>query len=139
MTQKFTSTVQHGAGRFWHWVRQHPSSAVILLIIGAAVQTFFELADELREQELIHYDRAILAHFPPLTPSIKAISLFLSEIVLFPYVLILIVPFLVYLLYKRRYVMAAVLALVPLVTTGVVYLLKIIFHRHRPISEIITQ
>ncbi|MHB9024433.1 MAG: phosphatase PAP2 family protein [Armatimonadota bacterium] len=140
MPSDFTGTVHHGARAFWQWVRRHPWSAVLLLLIGAAIQTFFELADELIEKELDQYDHVIRAVVLPLrTPLIENVSLVLSDIVLLPYVLILVLPFLIFLLIRRHWKTAFILAMAPLATTVLVYLLKILFHRDRPIDRIIPE
>lgn len=122
----------------WQSIISRPKLAAALLTVAVALYAFVELADELIEQELLPYDQAMQAVVRSFHgPWQDALAWGLSEILIFPYILALMVPFLVYLVIARHYRAAFMLVFLPLVTNLVVTTLKAVYHRPRPIIEII--
>lgn len=122
----------------WHWVRRHPWSSVAILIAGFGVRVFAEMIDELYEQGLAGPDQQIqqiiFAHQTPLN---TALARGISDMLVLPGVLVLLLPVLIALLAQRRVFAAMVYLLVPSATGILVELLKIIFHRQRPLESLI--
>jgi undecaprenyl-diphosphatase len=117
----------------WAWVRRHPRVAAGLIVLGVALQGFIALADELREGELatpdLRIQQAILAvHSPALTDFAHG----LSDILVLPYVIGLLLPFVLVLIAMRQTLAAVVIVVVPSLTGLLVTGLKVLFHRPRP-------
>lgn len=124
----------------WRWAHKHRRLTVALFVVGMALTLFTELADELGEGGLMAFDSAVQsvvrAHH---TMGLDWIAHFLSAFILPPTVFVVVAPFLIYLLARRRYVSAAGLVVIPLLTLLAVGVLKLIFHRQRPLSALVTQ
>lgn len=117
----------------WEWVRKHPSLAIALVIIGIGLQAFFELAEDLPEGELRGLDNFLI----PLITAHRTLSLtwsatILSDVLLFPFLLLLFLPLMLYLLSIRHYLFALALVLIPSLAILLLELLKYLFHRPRP-------
>jgi len=117
----------------WAWIRKHPSIAMALIFGGIGIQAFLELAEALPHGDLWPIDHLvrvyILTHQYPL---LTGLAMVLSAALNWPYVLLLLLPFVIYLLYKRQDIMAAGLVIIPCLTALLIGLLKHLFQRPRP-------
>lgn len=126
------------ANTVWAWIRRHPLFAVALIIVGVAIDAFFELAEELPEGSLSPFDtyvQRLVQHYQ--SHGLFLFSLIMTRLLVFPYVVIILLVFLVYLLAARRYVLAAGIAIIPSLAGLLITLLKSIYHRQRPAHELL--
>lgn len=124
----------------WAWIRRHPWSAIALILAGFGIRLFSEIVDEFYERQLSPTD-ALIQHwvFAYRTPLNTAFALGISDMLLIPGVLALVLPMLIALLAFRRWMAAAVFVLVPSLTGLFVEELKLLFHRPRPLGGLIVQ
>jgi membrane-associated phospholipid phosphatase len=132
---------QYGSPRaWWNWARAHPWAATALLIAAFGMRVFLEVVDEYYEQELAPIDQwvqhQVFAHRNPLN---TAFAHGISDLQVLPGILALTLPVLIALLAQRRAVAALVFLLVPAVTGMMVELLKLIFHRQRPLDALVAE
>ncbi|MGD9495764.1 MAG: phosphatase PAP2 family protein [Armatimonadota bacterium] len=122
------------------WLVRHRGLALALILAGIGLHVFVEMADELHEGELLAVDQVILDTIRPYrTPPLDTMAFALSALVLWPHVLLLALPFLLYLACTRRYHATLALLVIPLGTVLVVELLKVVFHRDRPITAVVEE
>lgn len=120
------------------WLRTHRWIALALIAAGIGVRIFYELAEELPEGELARFDTLVFGLIRPHhTLILDVLAHFLSAILLYPYVLVFVLPALLLLLAYRHNLAAMLLLLVPLCTDLLVTYLKATFHRHRPLSALV--
>ncbi|MHB0935624.1 MAG: phosphatase PAP2 family protein [Armatimonadota bacterium] len=122
----------------WGWMRRHPGISVALIVAGIALDAFFEVADELVEDELGPFDSLVqhlIAQFR--SPGLLLLSRVLTEMLYFPFVVILALPFFLYLLWTRRFVLAGGLVAIPAVAGLLILLLKAFFQRQRPLEPLL--
>jgi membrane-associated phospholipid phosphatase len=124
----------------WRWIGQHRWVAFATLAAGVGLRLFAELADELYEGQLTPVDLAIQelvrAHHATV---LDHLARGLSALMVWPYVALLIAPFLAYLVLTRRYAWACGLILVPGCTVIITEGLKLIFGRPRPLTAIVEE
>lgn len=127
-------TGRDGISTLWHWLRRHHLVAVLFVIIGVALAVFGKLADELLEGELSYFDALISAAVHAHTaPWLTAVARFLSVALSAHVVPFWLAGMVLALWFAGHRLYAGALALVPLLTNGVVDLLKILFGRPRPL------
>jgi undecaprenyl-diphosphatase len=111
-----------------------------LLAIGLGLLVFFSVAEELLENELGGFDAGIIAAIAPWrSPWRTQAMAFVSNMAVLPWAALYVVPMVLFLAGSRRYVPAIALAVVPLLTAGLVLLLKAAFGRARPVGGIIVE
>lgn len=140
------SRLQNFAQTAWSWVRRHPLFALALIVIGAALNAFFELADELPEGSLGPFDHlvtGVIQHYR--ADGLFQFSVIMTNLLILPTtaadwrtinVIYLLLPFAIYLLITRRYVLAGGLAVIPALTAVLIVLLKALYQRPRPLGEL---
>jgi len=132
------SRLRDFANAVWGWIWRHPFFAVALIIIGAALDAFFELAEDLPEGQLGPFDqfvRGAIQHYR--SPGLYQFSLIMTDLLIFPFVVIILLIFFIYLLIVRRYVLAAGVLIIPGLSGLLILLLKAIYQRPRPLAELI--
>lgn len=128
------------AQALWRWLLHHRWLAFAIILAGLAVQTFAEIAGELLEGELDYWDQFILNFVALLrTDTLERIAQLLSTIAAWPVVILLVLPFMLYLIATRRWHVAATVFLVLLGTSITIGLLKILFERPRPLHSLIIE
>jgi membrane-associated phospholipid phosphatase len=124
----------------WAWMRKRHHLAVLLLFAGVGLYLFSELASELREGELLPFDLTVqrflrLYH----GPFLDRLAYVLSDLPRLPWVLLLLAPFVGWLLHARQYRTAAWLVVLPGATLLVVEVLKLIIGRPRPVTALVEE
>ncbi len=114
--------------------------AMLLLVAGVGLFVFSELADELFEGTLTPVDLSIQHSIRPYrsTP-LDWLAHVLSDAPRPPWVFLVAAPFLAYLLWTKRLRTALWVAVFPLATVAVVEVLKLAFHRDRPITAVVAE
>lgn len=131
-----------GKARRWLWEHHRATilNAILLIAAGLGLSAFWELAEELSQGTLLPIDLIILKLIRPLrTTGLDVAAHFLSDLPTPPWVLLLVAPFLAYLLLTRRYRHALWLLATPTCTVVLVELLKLIFQRDRPLTAVIEE
>ncbi len=124
----------------WAWMLRHPWSALALIIAGLGIRVFGEMVDEFYEQELSPVDLRLQAALQPYhAPALDTAARLISDLLVLPWIALLIVPMLIGLLAQRREVAALVFLLVPAFTGLLVEMLKLLFGRERPPTAIIDE
>ncbi len=122
----------------WGWLTDHPWSAAALLLAGAGVLVFLHIAGELREGELTAFDAAaqrVLRAHP--SDARYQLAVVLSLLLLWPYAVLVMAPFVILLAARRRPWQALIVGVTPLATWGLVWMLKSHFMRHRPADSLV--
>jgi len=116
------------------------SRFVIALVLFLAILfVFVSLTDEIVLEHENGFDQKISSAILPLvstnlTSLMKAITFFGSEMFLFPAYLVLII----YYIYRKRSMLALDITMIGLSSTGILFLFKNIFKRHRPLDPLIS-
>ena len=141
------SRLRDFARAIWEWIWRHPLFAGALVIAGAAVDAFFELAEELPKGSLGPFDRFVINSIQHVhSPSLFLFSVIMTDLLIFPSdsaewrsvnVIYLLLPFFIYLLATRRYLLAGGIIVIPSLSALLISLLKALYHRPRPIGELI--
>ncbi|MDQ2718806.1 MAG: phosphatase PAP2 family protein [Bacteroidota bacterium] len=110
--------------------------AIFLFLLTLFV--FVYIADEIVLEHETHFDQNILSAIAPLhssgmTSVMKVFTFFGSSTFLFPAYSLLIIYFLI----KKNKQIAIDIAAIGLTSTGILFLLKDIFQRHRPLDPLI--
>jgi undecaprenyl-diphosphatase len=122
----------------WEWIRRHPLIALALIIAGAAVDAFFELAEELHEEELGPFDIYVKQYVLRMqSDNLFLFSKMMTDLLVLPYVILLVFPFFLYLLFTRRYVLAGGIMVIPGLAGLIIVLLKAIYQRPRPMEPLL--
>ncbi len=106
----------------------------VMIIFTCCLALFIYIADETVLENETAFDFRVIAFVaahstPPLVSLMKIITFFGSSTFLFPAYLLLIG----YFLYKKDKAAAIDIATLAVASTGLMFLLKNIFHRHRPV------
>jgi len=142
-----SSRLKAFADTVWTWIRRHPFFAAALIVIGAAIDVFYELAEELPEGDLGPFDnfvRHIVQQYQ--LPGLFVFSIVMTDLLIVPSraadwrtvnIIYLLLPFVIYLVAVRRYILAIGIIVIPSLTGLLIGLLKGIYHRPRPEHELI--
>ena len=124
----------------WRWLNRHRWLAFALVVAGFALIAFAEFADELLEGSLTAVDRIILDILRPYRSDLLfALAVHLSELIRSIYMVLLALPFIVYLIWTRRYRVLTALLAVPSAAMLMVFVAKLIFSRQRPVTAVVQE
>lgn len=136
----YLRSIQGALGVGWRHLEPYRRLAICLVVIGLGLSVFWELAEELREGELSTFDTAVQrAIRPHHTLLLDRLAHGLSALPKPPWVLLLVLPFLGFLLAAKHFRAAVWMLLTPVSTVLVVELLKFIFARDRPLSALVAE
>lgn len=123
---------------WWAWIHAHPWASVAILIAGFGARVFTEVVEGYYEKGLAPVDHWIQQLiFAYRTPVNTAFAQGISDLLVLPGVLVLLLPVFIALLAQRRMMAAWVYLLVPSLTGLLVEFLKNFFHRQRPLDGVI--
>ncbi|MHB9132953.1 MAG: phosphatase PAP2 family protein [Armatimonadota bacterium] len=139
-----TLTITGAWKALWRWLTAHPALAIAFVLAGMAVWMFAGIADELRENDLGPVDSYLVGlliplRLSPLNGLLEALSRGLSALLVWPYLLLLLVPPIIFLVAIKRNFTALMLMLLPYGTYVLVEFFKYLFKRPRPISALIVE
>lgn len=111
---------------------------IALVLFLATLFVFVSITDEIVLEKESGFDQAISATIAPLvspvtTSLMKTFTFFGSEMFLFPAYVVLII----YYIFKRKNRLALDITMIGLSSTGILFLFKDIFKRHRPLDPLI--
>lgn len=117
----------------WRWLLAHRWLALAFILLGVGLQVFAEIAEDFASSEFAHFDHMILHAFRGIhSPLLNTLAIIFSWPLIWPNVLILILPCLIYLLLTRRYRVAIGYLCIIIMTAVLVDSLKAFFARPRP-------
>jgi undecaprenyl-diphosphatase len=134
---KFAGRAYHGSRE---WLRRHRWLAAALIVAGIALNVFLEFAEEVNNPTLLLIDRLILDLLRPhRSDFLHSVSLALSDLLYWPWVLFVTAPFFIFLLVTGRGRLAKVFVIAPLMTVLLVQVLKVLTSRDRPLTAVIQE
>lgn len=124
----------------WQRILRHRRLVLALFFSGIGLRVFAEMAEELREGSLSPFDQMIFNLIRPWHACVLTeFAEVISALVVWPAVVFLALPFILYLAVTRRFIMLWGFVIISASTTFIVDLLKLIFHRHRPLTALVTE
>ena len=122
-----------------YWTTRRIGTGAALVAAGVALLVFAELAEDLLEGELRPMDTAVIDAIQPYrhVHALYVASVIFSRMLAWPLVVVLVAPFLIYLLATKHYTFAGVVSGFVLLSVLFVGATKDIFGRPRPAAPLI--
>lgn len=134
---KFAGRAYHGSRE---WLRRHRWTAVALILAGLALHVFLEFAEEVNEPTLLLIDELILDVLRPYRSDLlHRLSVGLSVVVYWPWVALLVSPFIAFLLATGRHRPLIALITAPPGAILIMHLAKSVFVRERPLTAVMDE
>jgi len=122
------------------WLRRHRWLAAALIVAGIALHVFIEFAEEVNNPTLLLIDRLILDLLRPhRSDLLHHLSVGLSAVVYWPWVALLVTPFIAFLLATGRHRPLIALVIAPPGAILIMHLVKTMFGRERPLTAVVDE
>lgn len=122
------------------WLRHHRWTALALILAGVALHVFIEFAEEVNEPTLLLIDELILDILRPYRSDLlHRLSMGLSGVVYWPWVVLLTAPFIVFLLLNGLHRSLVALITAPPGAIIIMHLVKSVFGRERPLTAVVDE